>query len=865
MSRDGASDRLRAAVYAFAVVSAAAALVYQVVWTRLLALTFGRTTLAASAVVAGFMGGMALGAGLYHRVARSRPRGALRVYAALELGIALGAIGLTAVFEGLPGAFAAAAASVPSGLPLTLLRIGTVIALLLVPAAFMGATYPALCSVLIHSRAGVGRHLGRIYGLNTLGAALGAALAGFAGIERLGLRASVAAAVAVNLAIAAIAAGLAARAGEAEAGLDALPDAEAVLETRLPQRVTGAVLLLSGFATLAYEILWFRALQYLFGNSTYALTLMLVIFLLGLGFGGLLFGPVTRRARPERDLALCQLGIAGLALGAIGAEAWLLADDGLVARLSVFAPAMVERSWAVRLGTDAALGLALMLPATLGMGLSFPLATRLYLGDVRQLGRRVGASVVLANLGSIAGVVLAALWILPAFGTVGGTIAVAALNLGLFAVVWWTRSDAAPRRVGTIALAAAGFAVVAWALPPRLSFQGEGRTAFAGSTLVFEEEGDLATVQVWQRKEPPLARAMTIDGVAIGVSRGWVYSVYSKQRLLAHLGLALDATTRSALMIGLGSASTLDALAGYPQITRLDVVEISAGVVRASALFEEAAVLGDPRVHLAVEDAAHFLLRGGAPYDLIVSDGKQNPDFSTNWTLMSRDFYARALARLGQRGLFVQWIPLSTLAEDFRITLRTFAEVFPQMEVFAHAPHWVMLVGSPAPIAGRARLSAERFRVLPAKRDLRSFRIPTRAALFAHWVAGREALREVVGPGPLSSWNRSPVEFSAYRTTPAQRGEAPRRNLALLLEAAALERERGRSPFLPADSRWMRSARLRREAHLRALEGDPAAARALLDRALALNPSDRLAEYLRDGLGGPGPRREKGAGDAPTP
>ena len=833
---------LSAWVYAFALASAAAALVYQVAWTRLLTLTFGRSTLALSAVVAGFMGGMALGAWAFHRVAAGRA--ALRVYAALEFGIALFACALSVVLEALPGAFAAAAAGLPAGPALQLARFAVAFGLLLPPAACMGATFPALCALLIRSRAGVGRHLGRIYGLNTLGAAAGALAAGFALIEWLGVRGAIALAVAANTGIGLVAATLATRRHDNESAPETLPEAEVTLPAHAPAWLAGVVLFGSGFATLAYEILWLRALQYLFGNSTYALTLMLVVFLIGLGGGGLIFGRVVRRARPVGDLALCQLGIALLALVAMGALAAVLADERHTSRLSAFSPQVFERAWWLRLLLDAGVGLALLLPATLCMGLSFPLATRLLLGDVRQVGRHVGWAVLLANAGSILGAGVGALAILPLLGTLGGTRAVAGLNIALGCLLLLCGCAAPRRRLAWAVAAGIAFAALAALLPARLAFHGEARALFAGGALAFEEEGEVATVQVWESRERGDARAMTVDGVVIAVSRGGFYPVYSKQRLLAHLPLLLDASIARTLNVGLGSGSTLHALAAYPGVAQLDAVEISAAVVRASALFEESAVLGDPRTQLAVEDVVHHLLRTRQRYDLIVADGKQNPDFSSNWVLTSCEFYAGALARIEGDGLFVQWLPLSTLAEDFSVALRTFAAVFPEMEVFLNAPHWVIAVGSRAPVAGRANAPLPR----AAEADLRHFRIDSREALLSYWVANRAALAAELGEGPLSTWNRTPLEFSAYRASAARRRAAPRENLALLLRA----RERaGGSPFLPADSLFLRSTALLRSAHLHELEGDRTRALRLVQRALDVNPADRVARYYRGQLRAP--------------
>ena len=155
-------------LYFFAAASGGAALVYQVVWAKMLSFSFGSTVLAASSVVAGFMGGMGLGAWWFHRV-NERLRQPLRLYAGLELGIALSTSLLTFAFSALPGVVAGVASTIQEGIALDLFRILFVFLVLLVPSALMGATYPALCVVLIRSHRGVDLHLGRLYGLNTLG------------------------------------------------------------------------------------------------------------------------------------------------------------------------------------------------------------------------------------------------------------------------------------------------------------------------------------------------------------------------------------------------------------------------------------------------------------------------------------------------------------------------------------------------------------------------------------------------------------------------------------------------------------------------------------------------------------------------
>lgn len=396
--------------------SGAAALIYQIAWTRTLALSFGTTTLAVSAVVAAFLGGMGLGAWLHHRLLR-RIRRPLWLYAALEVGIALSALGVTFALRAVPDIVVGLPEFASTGWPLALARLLLVFAVLAIPSILMGATFPALCTVLIESRESADRLLGRLYGVNTLGASFGALFAGLVLLEQLGIARSVLVGAGINVAVA----GVSLLAGRwlppharAAAPTPALPP----VPTRLPVWLATGVLVLSGFATLSYEILWFRALHYLFGGSTYAVTLMLTIFLFGLGFGSLAFHRAMRRWSIESILAATQLGIGVLALVAIGVLAVLLGNEGLERHVSIFYESIYGMAWWRRLALQAGVAIAIMLPPALLMGLSFPIASLVLLRRGGAVSAPVGRAALLSNLGSIFGSISAAVLTLPLLGTV---------------------------------------------------------------------------------------------------------------------------------------------------------------------------------------------------------------------------------------------------------------------------------------------------------------------------------------------------------------------------------------------------------------------------------------------------------------
>ncbi len=482
-------------------------------------------------------------------------------------------------------------------------------------------------------------------------------------------------------------------------------------------------------------------------------------------------------------MALCQFAIAGLALWALACMTTILSQPDLYDAISLFSRKVRAQPLWWRLLADVGIAAVTMLPATLFMGLAFPLAGRMFLGDVRKLGARVGAAYLIANLGSICGAVLGAVWLLPLFGTVGGTKAVIAVNLSLGAFLMFfvratSKSDSKAKtpaffaiivRLTPILLVAALFA-----LPSSLRLHG----TISEGKVVFARDGDQATVHVIQSANEPSRIEMLIDGCKIGAGDGYRRTwMYRKQVLLAHLPMILDARIRNTLNVGLGSATTLSALASHSELETLDCVEINRAVVDASRLFRESSALSDPRVRLVVEDAVHFLLRQEKRYDLIVSDGKQDPFFSGNAVLLCKEYYEFALNRLTDDGLFVQWIPLAMYSGDFRTNLRTLCDVFENVELFYFPSKSLFMVASPRPVFGRRETDGAGAVAPNVYEELAPYGIDGREALLSRWTAGREQLQQVLGAGPISTWDHLILDYAPFQARPsshvARRGGNP--------------------------------------------------------------------------------------------
>lgn len=830
-------------LYSLALMSGASALIYQVVWAKMLALAFGSTTLAAAAVISGFIGGMGVGARLYDVVHRRVPR-PLLIYGCLEIGIAVSTALLTRSFHRLPPFVAEISNSIPSGGSMTLVRFVLVFILLAIPAALMGATFPALCMIMIKTAKAVDRRLGMVYGINTIGGAVGALVAGLYLTDQFGLTGSVNLANGLNVFV-----GLASfillgtslardHAGPATARSTAIP-------TQLPRWVTGVVLVVSGFATFSYELLWFRSFRYVVGNSTFALSTVLMVFLVGLGLGSLLLGRIVRRQTPERDLGWCQCLVAVLALGATGVMMLVTSLPALRDYVSIFSEEVLRRPWWWRLVIDVGVATVVMVPATLAMGLSFPLASRLFLGDIRKLSPRMGWAYLLANMGSILGCIVAALWLLPVLGTIGGAKIVAIVNLLLGTLVLLALPQRTFRSLAPAAVA--GIAVVAMcvALPATTPLSGEELAPGIAGDQVFFEEGDMGTVQVLALPEEPAVMAMAIDGYKIAWnSANTGTQATRKQALLAHLPMVLDTRNRHTLNVGLGGGSTLHTLASYPYLETLDCVEINPAVVHGSELFEESSVLQDPRVRLIIDDAVQYLLRSTKRYDVIISDGKHNTHYPGNANLLCREYYRLALEDPTENGLFVQWIPLGSLANDTKVILRTLCDVFPYVEVFYYPRESILMVASSQPLSGRPMLSYQRFIEINKGNDSGARFLNRPEVFLAGWTAGRPQLQDLLKQTPISTWDHVILDTSVFKSSIKDFRSARYENLALLLSAEELATASGEQTFEQQEGIYFKSAWSLRRAWKAYFGGQISTALQHAQNAVKANPADRQARSV---------------------
>jgi len=765
------------------VLSGAAGLIYEVVWSRLLAEVFGVTAFAVSTVLASFMGGLALGAALIgKRSARVlRP---LRLFAVLEASIAAYALVLPTLLDVVNAAHTALLQRTGGTfLVHSAVRLVLCAGVLLVPTALMGATLPALGQGLLRNPERLGLGVGALYFVNTLGAGVGCYLAGFHLIPALGLRRTTLVAVALNGTVALGAWLLDRGSGVREAAPGPRPADEDAVALASPLSAPAptappwwplAVAFGSGALALLFEVVWFRVLILVFGSTVYSFSAMLSIFLVGLAVGSLIAASVADRARhPVRLLAAIQVGIALAALGgslAVNRFPYLFLD--VLGRLGAdFAG--VNRAKLI-------LSLAVLFPPALGFGATFPVLVRLWRYGSLGTGPRIGGVYAWNTLGAILGSVGAGFVLVPWIGA-EGSLALAVLGPMVLAVgTLLVERGPLDRRwvVGSGVLAVAVLAGVLGAnrwdrkllgigvyyLPHSAidwsDIRGSVNRAAAGFRLTgyFEGFGDTIT-----SLETEDGKVITVNGSATASTD---FTDMFSQRMMGHLPMALHpGVARKVCVIGLGAGVTAGSMALY-RPEEMIVVELERGVLEASRFFdtENHRVLDDPAVRVVIDDGMIFLRATREEFD-VISSHPNFPSLTGSGTLFSTEYFELCRARLAPGGIVCHYAPLwRTAPEDLMTILASFAEVFDHVRVFNTGLSLVLLgrVG-PFPAVDVEELS-RRVAQPEVAASLGEVGVRGPMDLLALYALDEQELRRLVGGAPLNTTDFPRVEYRAPRS-----------------------------------------------------------------------------------------------------
>jgi spermidine synthase len=801
------------------------ALAFETLWVKQLGRVVGVEVHAVTIALSAFFAGLALGGAFLGRLAdrSSRP---IRLYAALEVGVAALGVLSTLALARAAGPFVALRETVGSfawGLPFGLVGL---------PAFLMGGTLPALLRALHPGHAAVAPATGLLYAANTAGAVAGTLASPFLLVPAFGISGTGFFAGIVSLLVAGAALVFDRRAADPAASKSA-----GAVTPRSPEaRLALALYAVAGGVALGYEVVWSELLVQFLSTRAYAFAVMLGTYLTGLAVGSWCF---ARLSRPHHD----PWRVLGLLLAGAGASAIL--------NVAVLGPWLFDAQtfagmWAMRLfdletievmARFVVASVAILLVPTTLLGAAFPAAARLTAGAER-VGGDVGMVAALNTAGGIAGTLLTGFVLVPRIGLVGslGLLAVGGSLLGAVAILRSARPHAAALAVALVLMVG----LVAWATPrDRLArLLAEER----GGRLVFYEEDAGGTVAVLEQESTGRRggsfRRLYIQGVS---NSGDALTSLRYMRLQALLPLLVHpGEPRSVLVLGFGTGITAGALLLDPDLETRVVAELLPSVVEAAAHFSgNFGASRDPRLDVRIGDGRHELLRQSQRYDLITLEPPP-PSAAGVVNLYSRDFYQLCRERLASGGLMAQWWPLPTQnVEDSRSLVRAFLDVFPYASAWSTEMHEVLLVGSVEPVDLDGPRVAERFAWPGVGSALAEVGVESPEALLGTWIIGREGLETFAGEAPPVTDDRPLIEHAAW----VRRGEI-RRVLPRLLELAT------DVPLVESDplrsGAAAQSQELRRfyRASLLALEGEREEAVAVVRAVLASDPQNPYYRWV---------------------
>ncbi|MEO8260808.1 MAG: fused MFS/spermidine synthase [Acidobacteriota bacterium] len=740
------------------------ALVYQVLWIRILGWTFGVTVYAASAVWAAFMAGLAIGS-LAAGAIGDRVRHPLRWFGVTEILIGVTAISSPAALGLLQQAYVSLYPSLPQSLgALTAVRLAIAFAALIVPTALMGATLPLVLKAATFRDSALGRQIGVLYGSNALGAIVGTISAGLYLIPGRGIHDTFLIAAGLNIVVGTAALILSitvrppapATAGSGSATLLS-PDAHRDLvapgsRTERPETVRSqaqlavvlAVFALSGVVSLALEVVWFRVLTLFLRPTVYGFAVMLATILAGISIGSYLITPWLgqRRVRWIAVLACLELAIGTAAVCSFGPLTYLPAVSR---QLSPF----LARVMPDYLGYPISASLLAIFPTALLMGVAFPIGLHVWTSGLAARGRaaaRIGLFYSLNVIGAIVGSLAAGFVLLPRLGSRPSLIALASASFASGLALLTVSELRRPGRAAAAAVAGAAFGLALWNAPDPFAQFVDQR--FRGMPIVWQAEDLDSTVTVHSLGKHLM---MTING---NHQAGTDYPAVHSHRQIGHLPMILHPQAINALVIGLGGGATAGAVSIHDGV-QVDVVELGSAVVRGAAFFDgiNYGVLSRPNVHVRVDDARNYLLLTPRRYDVVTADVTQ-PLFAGAGNLYSAEYFRLIRSVLNPGGLVMQWV-FGTEAE-YKTVARTFLSVFPNTTAWGDGS---LLVGSVEPLRLRRSDFDWKTELSGHAQALKDLDLKTFQDLLATFVAGPDQLRAFVGQGPVLTDDRPLTEY----------------------------------------------------------------------------------------------------------
>tara|TARA_B110000908_G_scaffold102567_1_gene120838 strand:+ start:3113 stop:5800 length:2688 start_codon:yes stop_codon:yes gene_type:complete len=798
-------------------VSGFVALIYQVLWMKQLGLLFGNTSHAASATLASFFAGLAAGSWfLGRRVSTSK--NPMRTYAWLEIGIAVTALLYFIILGIFQMIYPAIYQSVGNGGLLLLIKFALSLLLIFPPAFCMGGTIPVMGQFMIRKRDDFGKTSALMYGINTLGAATGAALAGFYLPLWLGFNLTCGLAIVLSVGVA-IAAFRLSR-GPLPATIDSFDSSttQVTEETNIPltrqerraqerrqknqnqnstqttttqesetenpppgRKAITILCFLSGFGILALEVLWTRMFSQVLENSVYTFATILVVVLICLALGALVSSRLARLNFPPL-FVLTFLALAGAAAIAVTPSIFMSVTNGMELITS-------KESWSsyiMLIFGSAALTIG---PSALILGMIFPYLMKTEEAHLKSPGLSLGRLATVNTIGAILGALLCGFLLLDGLGIWRSmqVISVIYIVIALLLPLSWDAKS--------VGMKAACLAVLLITLlTPDLDPSKLPVMSTDPNDLKARDE---KLVELWEGSDCTVAVTDGQLGLSIKINSNYSLGStgsYMQEKFQADLPLMVFPETETIFFLGVGTGSTAGAALDpkYPNVKKIVACELVPEVITAAKKYMTSVNIGnirgfdtttglfkDPRATVLVEDGRHHLMASDETFDMINAD-LFVPFRSGAGSLYSREHFENSKERLSPDGVFVQWLPLYQLTEnEFSIIAKTMLEVFDQVSLWRHnfqpGDEVVALVGhhskKPLPASEINSMPDKLFAVSgKSHRDLFRLNLPLDSQTIMLFYGGNlTAASSLFDEYPINTDNRPVIEYIAprsYRQTP---------------------------------------------------------------------------------------------------
>lgn len=676
------------------------ALGFELLWVRLISLFFGHTTFAISAVLAVFMSGLGIGSYAAAKfITKIKPQKLLTVYCLLQIGIAVfGFISKYAIYAANSLALKTGILQL-AGQYQNIVWIIITFTILIIPTVLMGATLPVLTQFCTNQENKNSNAVALLYGFNTLGSVFGVLAYGFFLINLIGISKSILLSCVINFLSALIVIPLNYQSSQKHP-LNGQYNNTPLNMNSIPVIILG----LAGFAGMVCEITWTRAFVCLIGSSTYAYSIVLSAYLLGISAGSIFYGK-NKRLFSAKINALVLV----TSLTAVSILIFMPLFNYIPYLMLKTIPLIMQNSMLIFSFKFLLCFLIMFLPA-LFMGISFPLCVETACFDPKNTGQVTGICYASSTLGSIIGSIVTGFIWLPNLGTEKSIIAAILIYLIAASAAWIfleKRKIIYTTLIGIIFLSV--FFIPTW--NPKIFSSGmfmyakyysfvKNYTEFLSlvnqDNLIYYKEGISSSIAVFENSWKE--RYLRTNGKTDASSA----SDMSTQLLLGYIPFLFHATIpHNALVIGLGSGTTLASLTAFDEIKSIDCIEIEPAVKDAAKFFTKINrnALEDSRVNLIFNDARHYLAFGNKKYDLITSE-PSNPWIAGIANLYTIEAFELAKNKLNENGIFCQWLHSYSMSEhDFKMILATFAAVFPNTMLLNTAQMDYLLIGSPKPFS----------------------------------------------------------------------------------------------------------------------------------------------------------------------